>query len=302
MTISRSFRQFTILLCLASALAVQLPQAAGAQATIVMDLGDAPDGTNALSATMHAYPGVLARFPTSLLPDDQPPGPRHINAGLLYHLGNSISNEAQAEQGADADGVNNIIPNGGIVDNENGDDGLILPGSLQHCKRTQLRYRVRVTNLVSAPLKVYVNLWADWNRDGSWTPPRGLVCPGASGTVAEWAVSNRPIILPGPGSYMLTTPTFLVWNDKPTSNMWLRFGLSDTPAPDPDGRGPKGGYARGETEDYRLEGAPQPVLIPAIQRVTPIALVGKRAALALSTVYLPLAQSFVCPDGQPAGN
>src|SRR4029453_10183628 len=101
MFISRSFRRFTTLLFLVLALAAllsgaNLTPAAGAQVSTVPDVGDAPDSTNAFGAAIHASPDVLARFPTALLPNGQPPGPRHINPELFYYLGNSISGEAQA--------------------------------------------------------------------------------------------------------------------------------------------------------------------------------------------------------------
>jgi D-alanyl-D-alanine carboxypeptidase len=293
MFITRSFRRFTRLLCLALALAALLPGAsmtptAAAQVSTVPDMGDAPDSTNALGLAMHAYPGVTARFPTALLPNGQPPGPRHLNPELFYYLGNSISGEAQAELGADADGNNNIRPNFDIADNDGGDDGLFLPNKLDHCARTQLRYRVRVSNLATGQIKAYVNMWFDWNRDGSWTPASTLACPGA-GPAAEWAVQNHQITLPGPGSYILATPAFLAWNQKPTSDMWLRITLSDQPAPAADGRGPLAGYARGETEDYQLEGQPAAAIIPPDPGVSPIALDGPLAALSSFKVHLPLA-------------
>ncbi|HET9222572.1 MAG TPA: serine hydrolase, partial [Roseiflexaceae bacterium] len=293
MFISRSFRRFTTLLCLALALAALLPGAhltptAAAQISTVPDVGDAPDSTNAFGAAMLAYPGVTARFPTALLPASQPPGPRHINPELFYYLGNSISAEAQAEQGADADGSNNIRPPFDIADNDDGDDGLFLPNKLEHCRRTQLRYRVRVSSLATGPVNAYVNLWFDWNRDGSWTPISTLACPGA-GPAAKWAVQNHHISLPGPGSYILNTPVFLAWNQKPASDMWLRITLSSQPAPAPDGRGPPAGYAHGETEDYKLEGQPAPAIIPPNPGGSPIPLDGPLAALSSFKVHLPLA-------------
>lgn len=277
MGISRSFRWLTMVLfvvLLGSLLVPGTGGVAAAQTSTVPDLGDAPDNTNAAGAAMLAYPGVPARFPTSLLPVAQPPGPRHINAGLMYYLGNSISREAQADMGADQDGINNIVPAADIADNDEGDDGLILPGNLAHCTRIQLRYRVRVTALATGPVKAYVNLWSDWNRDGSWMPASNMVCPGI-GAAAEWAVQNHVIVLPGPGSYLLSTPPIVVWNNMPASDMWVRLGLSNTLAPAPDGRGPAASYAKGETEDYRLEGTPPPPLVPPDLDIAPTPLTGQ---------------------------
>src|SRR5687767_337867 len=123
MSISRRFRWLTTVMCLVLLVSMLLPgtgSVAAAQTSTVPDLGDAPDSTNVAGVVMQAYPGVQAAFPTSLKPADQPPGPRHINAGLLYYLGNSITREGQADLGVDQDGVNNIIPAADVADNDDG--------------------------------------------------------------------------------------------------------------------------------------------------------------------------------------
>ena len=213
------------------------------------DLGDAPDSTNHFNTLMTAYPGVNGYYPAvfnSLT--GLPPGPRHWNQPLRYHLGPTITYEIEADIGFDADGINNIVPLNNDKNNDLADDGLNLPVSLPHCQTTTLTYQVTV---VSGGLtQLYFNAWADYNRNGVWGDV--LLCPF---TVApEWAISNQLLTFPGPGTYTVTTPTFVVHNRTPNKGMWLRISVAESPAPAPDGQGPLSGYSLGETEDYKLPG------------------------------------------------
>ena len=204
------------------------------------DLGDAPDSSNNYGALMTAYPiggppGVLARFPTVFGTGSPPNGPMHINQVLRYYLGPAITAEKEADIGFDADGVNNIQPPLDRPDQDKADDGVIIP-ALPNCQPTTLTYNVTVP--AGAPAgKAYVNLWFDWNRSGFW----GGVVPCAGIAAPEWAVQNDIIALPGPGTYVFTTPVFIAANQNPNQCLWWRITLSDKPATNDDGRGPANG-------------------------------------------------------------
>ncbi|MEJ5200507.1 MAG: DNRLRE domain-containing protein, partial [Anaerolineae bacterium] len=127
------------------------------------DLGDAPDSTNHVGYPMSAYPGVNAQFPTVFgSAIGGPAGPRHRNDVLLFYLGEGITREEEADIGPDADGVNNINPQGDTADLDRGDDGLRLPTSLPYCESVTIDYAITVR--AGAPKEAYLNLWFDWNR------------------------------------------------------------------------------------------------------------------------------------------
>ena len=249
------------------------------------DLGDAPDSSNNHGQNNTAYPGVLGRFPTVYqnTPANQPAGPRHVNASMEAILGNAITREQGADDGADADGINNILRDppsgsGGVTDTANhdrGDDGWRNPDvPIQDCRRTDLVVTIRKAASAQQD-RMYLNVWFDGNRDGDWEDTG--VCQSDSGQQArsyEWIVQDHAVDLsaiPAGSSQTITVTTLLVYNpadeDPATRGKahWVRFTLSDTPAPrNPatnlaDGRGPNpndtpSAYAFGETEDgvYKL--------------------------------------------------
>ena len=224
------------------------------------DLGDAPDSTNSYGIAMAAYGGVGAGFPSVFALGSPPWGPHHVNQPLFFYLGERVSVESEADIGTDADGHNNIDPRVDAADGDAHDDGLIEIPPLAHCQYARLQYVV--TALDGAPDMAYINIWLDWDRNGTWgdTPLCGdLPAP-------EWAVRNQVIALPGPGSFSRSTPTFLVYNMASAQDLWIRITISDVPA-DPeengDGSGPPEGYAMGETEDYLLPGVPIPTGTPS---------------------------------------
>jgi PKD repeat protein len=258
----------------------------GALEGIMHDLGDAPDSSNHYNMTMSAYPNLIstnpALFPTvftATVPAGAP-GPIHWRAGSLgtgpadVCLGAYVSAEAEADQWYDQDlgwnwgAAHNIDP---LTDSKNGeggamatsDDGLSYPGVMPHCSYFNLNYQLTLAPGATSPH--YVNVWADWNRDGDWGDV--FTCTVA-GDAPEWAVQNQVIsaaTYPAPGTYSISTPAFLpyhpLYNEDP---LWIRISVSEQPAPiDPatgraDGRGPAGGYEVGETEDYYLWYPPAP--------------------------------------------
>ena len=238
------------------------------------DLGDAPDSTNHHGIVNLAYPadGTPGRFPTVWEdPTGAPSGPKHLNQTPQAWLGHSITAEREADIGADSDGVNNIL-NGGVdnADNDLRDDGWRNRNvALDDCRRTTLR--VRVSRHAASTLDtMYLNVWFDGNRDGDWQD--GGICKfdNLAAHSFEWIVQNEPVTLaaiPAGGFVDLAVTTHLVYNEAPNRNHWMRFTLSERPAPTgtdeqqpndaqpakrlPDGRGPRAqdAYRAGETED-----------------------------------------------------
>ncbi|MFZ1757012.1 MAG: DNRLRE domain-containing protein, partial [Caldilineaceae bacterium] len=239
------------------------------------DLGDAPDSTNNHGQNNTAYPGTLGQFPTVYqgTAAGQPAGPVHVNARMEAVLGDNISREQGADGGPDADGINNILRDaaGGVADtadNDRADDGWRNRNvPILDCQRTSLV--VRVHKAPGAQLeKMYLNVFHDGNQDGDWADTG--ICQFSDGQQArayEWIVQDYAVdlsaIAPG-SSQNVTVTTVLVHSPKPNAEAnrasWMRFSLSDQPAPrNPatslaDGRGPHPSdtpkaYAYGETED-----------------------------------------------------
>jgi|GEM_PF-2658787 D-alanyl-D-alanine carboxypeptidase len=285
MSFVRALRWLQLLCCIALFFGLwpsaPLP-VAQAQVPNYRDFGDAPDSTNQSSSPMTAYPGVNAQFPVSRLPSGEPTGPFHINEPLSFYLGNEISGEEEAESGMDEDPVNNIRPAYNLANDDN-DDGLYVLSTLKHCTSVTLKYRVTVTNNATLPQTAYINLWADWNRDGAWGANSGMTCADGS-SANEWAVQNHAIRLTEPGSFVFELPAIKVWNEQHEQDMWLRFSISEQEATHADGRGPAAGYAHGETEDYLLEGwaeGSEPEVLPELK---PLDL----TAIPSYTLYMPL--------------
>jgi hypothetical protein len=233
--------------------------------TKALDLGDAPDSTNNFSAIMAAYPkggplGVRASYPTVFNDGSGtgPYGPVHLYPLAVAHLGSTITNEAEADIGIDQDAVNNIIPLANLSDLDQGDDGVIFPLNMPHCRWTTFDYFV---NVINPGTGLWVNVWCDWNRDGDWDDDSStdstLNCP--KGPVSEWAVQNQYLFGLSTGLHQITTPAFLSCHPKNTpEEIWMRITLSERPwtgGSNPGtkgngGSGPQTGYEYGETEDY----------------------------------------------------
>jgi hypothetical protein len=232
------------------------------------DLGDAPQSNNPFGQNNTAYAGagILGNFPTIFnVPAGQAAGPRHANQSLQGFLGNWISHELAAEGGPDQDGQNNILrgPGGGVADDadeDNADDGWMDPNTpFFHCNPRQLK--VRINRPAGATLAtMYLNVHRDGNRTGTWGDT--LPCPGG-GSATEHLVQNQVVnmaAIPAGGFADIDFITERVLNTVPGLPHWMRFTLSEAPAPVnaagvSDGRGPHplvapSGYAFGETEDY----------------------------------------------------
>ena len=213
------------------------------------DLGDAPDSTNHTTATMTAYAGVTASFPTVRdIGTGAPPGPFHRLGSGDSWLGPAVTAEQDADQLPDADGVTNIDPLSDTSDRDGADDGVSFPISLPPCQTTSFNYVIRV---LGGTRDRYTNVWFDFNRNGQWGDT--FTCVDSSSTVQtvhEWAVQDQLTTL-GPGTHTITTPLF--YSVDPGENMWMRITLGEIPSPAAgDGSGYEGGYEIGETEDYLI--------------------------------------------------
>jgi hypothetical protein len=231
----------------------------GVTPTKALDLGDAPDSTNNFSASMAAYPkggplGVRASYPTVFNDGTGtgPYGPVHLNPLAVAYLGSTITNEAEADIGIDQDAVNNIVPLGKLSDLDQGDDGVIFPFNLPHCRWTTFDYFV---NVINPGTNLWVNVWFDWNRDGDWDDT--LAC--SSHPATEWAVQNQYLFNLAAGLHRITSKAFLPNHPNNTpEQIWMRITLSERPwtgGSNPGtkgngGSGPQTGYEYGETEDY----------------------------------------------------
>jgi len=225
------------------------------------ELGDAPDSTNSFFAPMTAYPwGVPANYPTVYRIGSPPHGPFHWFPCYVAHLGHAVTWEREADLPPDQDPTTNIIPPPNISNRDRADDGILnMPLRLPHCTPTTFQYRVNKTT--NANVKLFVNVWADWNRDGDFddvfTCSNGLAAP-------EWAVQDQVLAGLSPGMNTITTPPLIPWHpfvsaDGKVAPIWLRITLAErpwpfgggfVPPPGYGGAGPWFGYRIGETEDY----------------------------------------------------
>jgi hypothetical protein len=211
------------------------------------DLGDAPDSHNHYGAVMSAYPSIPAEFPTVFDRGGMPPGPIHYNPRYLFFLGKAITIEEEADIGYDADGVNNLEPPSDVADLDLADDGLALNGNfLPNCQPHKVQFTVTATQPL-AGMKIYVNIWMDFNRNGRWSDQNQ--CP--TGAADEWVVQNQVISLPSAGTFTFTSNSFLSYLGT-DEDFWVRITVAESPAgaSSYDGSGPTHGYEYGETEDY----------------------------------------------------
>ncbi|MEM7125604.1 MAG: DNRLRE domain-containing protein [Chloroflexota bacterium] len=240
------------------------------------DLGDAPDSSNHHSFVNRAYPNVPGNFPTVWqVPSGEVAGPRHLNQTYEAILGQYLSREADADQGLDQDGANNILQNaaglvGDIADLDRGDDGW-RNRNIRFIDCLQQTLTVRVYRDANSTQEImYLNTWFDGNRDGDWADRRACVPLGSSpnrplSPSYEWIVQNEVIdmaTIPADGYRDIQIPTERIYNGADDQSHWMRFTLSEEPAivPStgglPDGRGlhpvddsAPSGFLFGETED-----------------------------------------------------
>ena len=234
------------------------------------DLGDAPDSGGERHSRMTAYASgphgtVDAHFPTVFHDTEgRPAGPLHLDPLAVAHLGEAVTLEAEADTGADEDGINNIDPAADKADQDGGDDGVVFPVLMPQCGWASFEYLV---NVIDPEVDLWVNVWCDFNRDGDWddstaTNPE-MGCGAAD--VSEWAVQNQLLFDLPAGLHKIQAPAFMAWHpEKGPEKIWMRITLSELPwrgGENPGvvgngGSGPFDGHAIGETEDYVF--APEP--------------------------------------------
>jgi len=244
--------------------------------TEMVEGGDAPSSHNHWGATMTAYPpggpaGVPANYPVVWDWDGSlGPGPNgdygfcHWSSENPSLLGNFITWELDADLLPDQDGLTNIDPPGDAPDRDSiltppgGDDGMQFPTVLPSCGTAM----VPIQGLNNSGCTLYLNVWADWTRDGDWDDVSLCTCG-----VDEWAVKDYAVTAPGPFSVNVPITPCHPAGD-PAAPLWVRVTLDEVPlqglgspwssggqphpAYDPTGA-PQGCFVHGETEDYYVE-------------------------------------------------
>jgi hypothetical protein len=228
----------------------------------LVDGGDAPSSDNHSGSSMTTHiTGTVASFPVvwdwdgSLDPAPSSYGFCHWSSVVPSFLGITVTHELDADLTPDRDGVTNIAPASDTPDQDGADDGVIFPSLLPECGTATVNV-VGENNLGS---DLYLNAWADWNRDGDWDDSSLCECGASEWIIQEYAVSTGHFDVNIP-----ITPCHPVAD--PTEPLWARVTLSevDTLAGEPWIYGgqpyPASTHCfwEGETEDYLIE----PELIP----------------------------------------
>lgn len=174
------------------------------------DFGDAPDGT----ATGYSSGASTGSFPTM----QGNAGPSHPFPFTVW-LGEFATAEEAPVNGGDAD------------------DG-VLAVDLAQCAESSALVTINPGGLTGGDLDgpFYVNVLADWNRDGDWSDN--------SGCVGEWAVQNEVIDLSGSNSEVVVMAVEFTGGHQ-VDEFWMRATVSREEY-DPAA----GGEFEGETEDY----------------------------------------------------
>ncbi len=237
------------------------------------ELGDAPED-------VEAYPGVIGLFPTCV--GGTVGYIHHQTAGLSW-FGDLLDYELDGNAGLCPPGPYDQDECFELPGTPGRDPGLITPqpftleaGGVERCPASAggslgpvcsvadwgSEIDIEVTN--NAGRDQYVNVLADWSRDGTWTPNL-FTCPNGS-IGSEHILVNQvvPAGFSGPLS-LLSPPGFLA--GYLAGPVWVRFTLSETPVPtDWDGAG---AFLDGETEDYLLAVGASPTGAPDARGATP---------------------------------
>jgi hypothetical protein len=155
-----------------------------------------------------------------------------------------------ADVSPDQDLVTNIDPATNSADHDLSDDGVSFPGGLPWCAPVAVQF----TGYNGSGGDVYLNAWADWNRDGDWEDGTQCGCGDD-----EWAVKDYPISSTTINESVEFIPCHTC---DPTEPLWIRVTLSETPlgplgAPWIYGGqhypAPEGCFELGETEDFLFQ-------------------------------------------------
>jgi len=185
--------------------------------------GDAPSSYNHsdISMTTHIT-GTEASFPVVWdwdgTMEQAPPsyGFCHWSSLVPSFLGITATHELDADLLPDRDGVTNIDPSSDTPDRDGADDGVTFPSILPHCGSATVNI-VGQNNLGS---DLYLNAWADWNRDGDWDDTSVCECE-----ISEWAIQGYTVA-PGPFDLNIDISSCHPVAD-PTEPLWARVTLSE---------------------------------------------------------------------------
>lgn len=188
-----------------------------------------------------------------------------MNQPQTTTLTSIVSNERDADLVPDQDPLalkRNIRPNPnpalGRSNRDRFDNAFTAPSgvplivSMFPCSTTFIQYALFINPTSPYTGSRYLNLWADWNRDGDWADTFTAGCPNmpAPVTTSEWVVQNA-LAPAASGFYIL--PPVMIGPVPVNTPMWVRISVADTPAPAGSvGNGPVSGYLYGETEDHYM--------------------------------------------------
>lgn len=224
--------------------------------------GDAPSSYNHTSAPMTTttfITGTLANFPV-VWDWDGTMGPAPPSYGFCHYyslapsfLGITVTHELDADLLPDDDVVTNIDPSSDTPDQDLADDGVTFPSVVPHCGTAT----VKVVGENNHGSNLYLNAWADWNRDGDWDDTSVCECK-----ISEWIIQGYSV---GDGAFGLDIDISSCHPvPDPTEPLWVRVTLSEEPlSGEPWSYGGQlypastECFEQGETEDYYV-----PQLIP----------------------------------------
>ncbi|MBI4065082.1 hypothetical protein HY409_01805 [Candidatus Gottesmanbacteria bacterium] len=167
------------------------------------DFGDAPDG-----AQGQQFPSLLAS------------NGAHAKKTDDVWLGQAATIEKDSKQ----------------VNIDEADDGVKLNAT--SCKQSTVYFFVHIKNPGKMAGTAYLNLYADWNKDGRWS--------GSDECGAEWAVQNFAIDL-GKQTDEIAVYKAQFTAGKNVENMWYRGAITLDQQMDGSATGE---FASGEVEDY----------------------------------------------------
>jgi hypothetical protein len=227
--------------------------------------GDAPSSYNHSASSMTTHiTGTVASFPVvwdwdgTMNPAPPSYGFCHWSSLVPSFLGITVTHELDADLLPDRDGVTNIDPASDTPDRDGADDGVTFPSILPHCGSAT----VNVVGQNNLGLDLYLNAWADWNRDGDWDDTSVCECG-----ISEWVIQEYEVSPGDPGDFDLDIEIASCHPvPDPTEPLWVRVTLSEreslSEAPWIYGGQPYPAstacFWEGETEDYLVE----PELIP----------------------------------------
>ena len=186
------------------------------------DFGDAPDGT----PTGYSTGAATGHFQT--LPANG--GPSHVPFGAS--LGEFVTTEPAP-----------------TLTGDSADDGL-LSTKMQACAPSEALLLINTAGLTAQQRQqpLYLSVFADWNRDGTWS--------GSDSCAPEAAVVNKAVDVSGATTLDVVAVDFT--GGAQVDEMWMRYVLTATPYTLGDPTTPAG-----ETEDYLVVGGVEVPPTPA---------------------------------------